>query len=607
MLLVFGAALALRLGHLWALNSSFAGSDLFSIPLVDAAHHWKEALAILRGDSPLGEGVPWKGPGYSYFLAGLAAIFGPSAGAVRWPLAVLGSANCALLVLLARRVLDLRWSVVAGLLAACNGLLIVYDTELHHPTLLITLNLGALLLLTRKRTTPAAFAGAGFLLGLACLVHPAYLLPAVLLVAWALRRGLRHAAALAAATALTILPLTLNNVLAHGEPVLISWNGGVNAYVGNHPTFDQHSANSVQSWGRILQAPLDAGIDSESERDRLYYRLTVERAVRYPLATAGVLLKKAIVFFSPVEYSSNFPIYDLREWSPVAGALLRQWGAIWVPFGLWIGAALCGLVILLREQRAVTVPPAVWAFAVLLTNVLVFNTARYRAPIVFIGCIWVAAALAAAWRLWRTGRLRRLAALAAVYAGLTLGGALIAVPQPDFPPPYEWHQALALKNAGRFDAGVDWAERAVERDPESPSLLLFVSDYYARRDHRDRQREYLRRLLALPNAEPDTIDVAHERLAASYFAQERFDESRASLLEAIAVGVDDAEWNGYPHYPLGIGPIRRCVLNLRLADVEMRRGDPAAAGRILASVREQCPASSRFTDELDRLEHRLPP
>ena len=90
-LIVFGVALALRLVHLWALHRSFAGSDLFAIPLVDAKHHWDEALAILDGNPPMRDGVPWKGPGYSYFLAGLTALCGRSLGAVRWMLALLGS------------------------------------------------------------------------------------------------------------------------------------------------------------------------------------------------------------------------------------------------------------------------------------------------------------------------------------------------------------------------------------------------------------------------------------------------------------------------------------------------------------------------------------
>jgi hypothetical protein len=604
-LAIFVVALALRLAHLWALRSSYAGSDMFSLTLVDAAHHWKEALAILDGHSPLSDGVPWKGPGYSYFLAGLAALFGRSAGALRWPLALLGSINCALLVLLARRILDLRWAAAAGLLAALNGLLIVYDTELYHPTLLISLSLATFLLLAPEGCNPLRFLGAGLLLGLACLVHPAYLLPAGLLAAWACRRGWKHAAALAAGTALMIMPVTLCNVAVHGEPVLISWNGGANIYVGNHPTFDQRAGNSTQAWGRILRAPVDAGIESEAARDRLYYRLAARRALQYPAATLGVLMKKVAVFFSPVEYSSNFRIYDLRERSPLAALLLAGWGPIRLPFGLWAGAALIGLFSLLSRKSPLCQALALWALGVMLANVLVFNTARYRAPVVFLGSIWVAAALAAAWRYWKAGRLRHAAAIGAAYAAITGLLAFNAVPQQDLPPPIEWHQAAALASEGAIDEASGWVERAVARDPQSPALLLFAAGFHDRPGDRERQRGYLHRLLDLPGLEPDTIDAAHERMAASYFAQRRFDESRTELFEALAVGVDDAEWRGYPHYALGVGPVRRCLLQLRLADVEMRRGANPVARGILDSVREECPLSRRIRGELELLESRL--
>jgi len=606
-LIVFAVALALRLVHLWALHRSFAGSDLFAIPLVDAKHHWDEALAILDGNPPMRDGVPWKGPGYSYFLAGLAVLSGRSLGAVRWMLALLGSINCALLVLLARRVFSLRWSVLAGLLAACNGLLIVYDTEPYQPTLLITLSLGTLALLSNENDRPLNFLGAGLLLGLTCLVHPAFLLPAIFLVAWASRAKRRGAVALLLGLAAVIAPVTWYNWNAHDERVLISSNGGVNLYVANHPSFDQRAGNGTHAWGRILRAPKDAGLESATARDGLYYRLTLERALRYPLATLGVLAKKTAVFLSPVEYSSNFRIYDLRERSPVIAALLWRVGPLAVPWGLWAPAALLGLIVLLRWKDRLGALLAVWGGGVLLANVMVFSTARYRAPLVFFGCICVTAAVGAAWELWSTEQRRRLALGGAVYAALVLVLCLFALPQRWSPPPREWHQAMAMTPGDSFDEAADWAERAVARDPQLPFMLLSASDFYATWGKRERQRDYLKRLLDLPDLEPDTIDVAHERLASSYFAQGRLNEAREELLQAIAVGVDDAEWHGYPHYALGLGPIRACGLRLRLADVEILRGDSAAARQLMDSVREDCPASRRFLMDLASLEKRLVP
>ena len=271
--------------------------------------------------------------------------------------------------------------------------------------------------------------------------------------------------------------MTWHNWNAHRERVLISWNGGVNLYAANHPTFDQRAGNGTQAWGRILRAPADAGLESASARDRLYYRLTLERALRYPLATVGVLADKTAVFFSPVEYSSNFRIYDLRNRSPVVATLLWRWGPLGFPWGLWAPAAMIGLFVLLRWREKLGILLGVWGLGVLLANVLVFSTARYRAPLVFFGCIWVAAALGAAWDLWWTEGRRRLAAGAGAYALLVLLLFSLAVSQRRLPPPYEWYQALALTPGGPYEEAADWAERALAHDPDSPYMLLFVSDF----------------------------------------------------------------------------------------------------------------------------------
>ena len=105
-LLVFAVALVLRFAHLASLRASFEATALFAMARADAAIHWREALEILGGNPLLADRIPWKGPGYSYFLAALIELVGPSPGAVRWPHALLGSINCALLVPLARRILE---------------------------------------------------------------------------------------------------------------------------------------------------------------------------------------------------------------------------------------------------------------------------------------------------------------------------------------------------------------------------------------------------------------------------------------------------------------------------------------------------------------------
>ena len=137
------------------------------------------------------------------------------------------------------------------------------------------------------------------------------------LVIHKMRRNRRHALVLAMATGLTIAPAFLANLIMRGQPVLISWNGGINIYAGNQPNFDPFSGNKAYAWRRVLQSPIDAGIEPEAARDRLYYRLALRQAARYPARAMATLATKAVALVSPVEYANNFRIYELRELSSV--------------------------------------------------------------------------------------------------------------------------------------------------------------------------------------------------------------------------------------------------------------------------------------------------
>jgi len=601
-LLVFVAATALRVTHLAALKTNLDGTSLFSLARGDAAYHWHEAQELLDRNAVSADRIPWKGPGYSYFLAGMMKLVGRSPGSLRWPLALLGGLNCALLVILARRFLPPVWSFVAGLLAACNGVLIFFDGELLFPTLLITLNLAALLMLSTPGAKWIAHAGAGLCMGLAAIVHPVYLLPASLLGLWSGRRCLRHGLAFLLAVAAGVAPVTFTNFVVRGQPTLISWNGGINFYVGNHPAFDQYSGNRTQAWARILQSTVDAGIEEESRRDRFYYRAAARQAMEEPLRALAILAQKTWILCSPVEYASNIRLYELREYSPVLAATLGRWGPLWLPFGIWAPPALLGIWFSLRRRSLQAQLLALWSLGLMVSIVLSFNTARYRAPLVFFGCIWVACTLAEAWKAWKERDRRRLIVGGALCVALAALLSLTAVPQRGFPLPLEWDEAAALVAQGSAERAHPWIEQALARAPEDPQLHHAVAGFHARLGNRDAERMQLRQLLALEGIEPDMISIGHHLLARSLAGEGRFDEARREIQAAIAVGVDDTVWRGRPYYPLGLGPVTACWLKLEAARIELDAGEVQAAADLVVHVRNDCVDTGRLGKKLKALE-----
>jgi tetratricopeptide (TPR) repeat protein len=602
---VFLLAAGLRLGHVESLRQSFEGSHAFSTGRVDAAFHLREAREIVEGDFWLRNRVHWKGPGYSYFLAGLMGLLGRDAGSYRWVVAVLGALNCAVLVLLARRLLSSRGAVIAGTLSAIHGVVLLFDAELYFPTLLITLNLGIFLLLLRKDGGPLSAAVAGVLLGAAALVHPSYLLAGAAVFAWLLRAGIRRALPFALAAAITVAPVTLKNLLLHGQPVLISSSGGINFYLGNQPGLDQSSGQGTPAWNRVLHTPSDAGINGEAEQDRLYYGLAADRLIEAPLGALLIFGEKALLFLGPLEIANNFRLYELRDHSPILRALLGRAGPLHWPFGLWAPLAWVGAVLLWRRRVAGQGLLLLWALAIALSCVLFFNTARYRAPVVFFGSIWAAAAVDAGWFALRQPNRRSHSGGIVVLVLLAVLTALLAVPQLSLPPPLENSEAKVLEELGRHREAARMHEQVCEKHPGDAGLLLSAAAYHGRRGQQRQSRAYLDRVLDLERLRPDELSDTHEALAESFLVEGRLEESAAEFRRALEIRVDDANWMGEPFFSLGLGPVTACRLELGLAEVAARRGESVQARERADRVTATCGAYGRIAARLERLERLL--
>jgi hypothetical protein len=224
--------------------------------------------------------------------------------------------------------------------------------------------------------------------------------------------------------------------------------------------------------------------------------------------------------------------------------------------------------------------------------------------LVFFGCIWVAGALGAGWRAWRARRWGALAAGAAAWLALATILAGSAVAQRGFPLPLEWSESVARSSERRPDEAARWAERALARAPRDPELHLAAADLFRRNGRDDRERELLRRLLAMPDLEPDVISVAHHHLAKSHARDGRIDDARHEMLAALSVNVDATDWRGQPYYRLGLGALNACWLRLELAEMELAYGEKASGQALIEAVRSECPAAGRLKERLVELKVR---
>ncbi len=411
--IVFVLALSLRLVHAFQMSAS----PLFTLPAVDAATYSEQAASLAEGHwLGRGQGPFWQPPLYPYFLGLIKLVFPESFYYVaRLAQALIGSLTCVLLYWVGRRLFGSGVGFIGGLIAAVYGPLIYFDARLLPAGLATLFVLVSLLLLMRavERPTRFVFTAAGFAMGLASLTA-AILASLILGVALWLFYGLRKNAAQAVAAfllgaVLAIAPVTLRNYTIGGDFVLISYNGGVNFYIGNNANAEQTLAlRPGWEWEELVALPLREGITRPSAKSLFFYRQALEYIQDAPFDYMGLLAAKTADFWRGDEIERNQEMYYWRKYSSVLAGTLWKWGVAF-PFGLVSPLALLGLIVYIRRQGIAL--PVLFVLGYSFAVISFFVAARYRLPLVPLlilfaayGGNWLYARWRQSWRqvLWPT-------------------------------------------------------------------------------------------------------------------------------------------------------------------------------------------------------------
>jgi Flp pilus assembly protein TadD len=405
--LLFALAFALRLVYL----TQLADTPLFHSPGLDSAYYLATARAIAGGDW-IGSEVYFMGPLYSYVLALIGKVVGFSAWNLLFTQSLLGSFGPPLLYFLARGYVSRPAAIAAGGLMAADGMLIQYDNHFLMEWLLALLLLASLLVLRGGRAAVGIgrALAAGALLGVMALGRASLLLiaPFVLVWLWLTTAGdarrWRRLLAYVAGIGLVIAPVTVRNAVVGGDRVFVTANGGLNLFIGN---------NRI---GRGTYLPLDqiarAAGASEAAVD-ISWMLTDPSGRRVAEAATGRALKPSEVsdFYRDrtADYVKEMPGRALRI---LGRKLLLFWNAAEIPqiedpalyrdlipllrlplaaFGLIAPLALLGMgMAVAAPRRRDWLLPLGYVLGFLLSVVLFFVTARYRAPIVPILILFAA-------------------------------------------------------------------------------------------------------------------------------------------------------------------------------------------------------------------------
>jgi Tfp pilus assembly protein PilF len=201
---------------------------------------------------------------------------------------------------------------------------------------------------------------------------------------------------------------------------MISWQGGVNLWIGNNPAADGMTAIAPGTYGdwwrghyeTIRMAEEAAGRPlSRAEIDRYYLKRTLAFLREEPGAALKLLARKAYVFTNAYEVANNFDLYYLKN---------EFWVLKYNPVSLYVVLPLAffGLVAHARRWRRLA-PLYLFVIFYSASVVAFFVNARFRMPVAPYFCLFAAAAFFYLWdnvRRWRRrGLAWRLAGLAALF------------------------------------------------------------------------------------------------------------------------------------------------------------------------------------------------
>ena len=467
------AGLAIRLVCLAeaSLTPTFLVLDLDA----DVYHAWASAMASGQGSKAQ---VFEMAPLYPYLLSLLYRVTGPLVDAARGLQLFEGLSVILVTWLLGRRV-GSRWigHGAAAIMALCGPLVLGEQVLVSTTTVTLLMLIAGFLLVLSLDHRPILALAAGFASGLAALGQPGLL---TLPILWGLllagdrsframlpRPG-RLALLVLAGALLAVAPVTLRNIARSGDLVLISANGGMNFFIGNHRgatgliadplSGADDPASQMRRYKEVSEKTLGKEL-SQAEVSRYWQDRTWDDIGRSPSRWVWLLFRKGIWFWNHVEVP-NVVSFDLEKNYQLSLSLAFATPGIFLPF------AILGLFLMLGQPvRRLLCAPVLSSW---LLFILFFAADRFRAPA--YPFLAVAAALAMH-RIVLSIRTKDPRKTVALFAGVALAAAVVHGPRIPIDWGYEHFKIGARAQMARQPGLAGWEyRRALEYRPVLQAL-----------------------------------------------------------------------------------------------------------------------------------------
>lgn len=378
------AALVIRLVYLLA---AFPDAGQESALSIDELYHYNWASAIADGDV-LTNAPYFRAPLYPFFLALLIKISSSSLLFIRLFHLLLGLVTIWLTFRIGSILFSRLTGIIAAALFAFYPIITYFDSQLLLDSLFTLLAISSLYCLIDSEEKPATYLLAGLFFGLAAITRPTILvfLPIIIFILW--RRysrdgkvSLRGLIGFILILILCIAPVTIINYATSGQLTLISYQGGVNFYIGNNPEADG-LYSEFPGYGADwtiddvdYQTHVEAGEPLRYSAQSWFWMTKGFRFIsNHPIHFMELFGKKLFFFFSGNEISNNRRL-DISVFSNI---MLK-----FLPVRFWLILSLAVFALCLPETQKKNI----WSLALIiliyaLTISFFFIAARFRLPII---------------------------------------------------------------------------------------------------------------------------------------------------------------------------------------------------------------------------------
>jgi len=493
--LVFAVAVAVRLIYL----IQYRESVFYLAPIMDAADYHGIAVSLSHGK--VIPTLAFRAPLYPLFLGLVYLVFGVGELIPRLFQIAVGAGSCVMVKHIAERLYGRGIGTIAGVIAATTGLMVYFDLELLPTSLFLFLNLSFVRELILLKADEGSAVKAGVYLALAILTRPVVLpfLPIAILLIYIYRRETVDLLKFTASATLPLIASLLVHIAVGSGPVLVSAQGGVNYYIGNHHQADGASAafpGMGTGWGwedvsRWAEARAGRQL-TDAETDRTYWREGLREVGNHPGRWIKLMIRKALLFWNRAEIPNNRDFYYHGRRFPLIALLMN------IGFPLLLPFAFCGIV--LGWKRAEVKLITLFIVVFFLTAIQFFVAARFRHPLTpFLIVLAVGGIVQTAWMIAaRRGGVKVWALVAAAFmAGLILPR--LATYGRDFNDASYGllSEGNAYKSLGRYEEAEEFYRKALAANSGAPFVNYYIAEL-ARRQGRLRQAvEYYRRELEL--------------------------------------------------------------------------------------------------------------